>query len=77
MPAIRPLSPPSGRRRSGAGGPTLGRRLGVLVATAALALTGASVAQANGDHANVYKQRNLVSDIPGVARITDPNLVNP
>ena len=26
---------------------------------------------------NVYRQTNLVSDIPGVARITDPNLVNP
>src|SRR5215472_15631350 len=24
-----------------------------------------------------YKQTNLVSDLPGVANITDPNLVNP
>ncbi|HWK15982.1 MAG TPA: hypothetical protein VNR66_00865, partial [Solirubrobacteraceae bacterium] len=24
-----------------------------------------------------YRQTNLISDIPGVARITDPNLVNP
>ncbi|MGZ4326187.1 MAG: TIGR03118 family protein, partial [Solirubrobacteraceae bacterium] len=24
-----------------------------------------------------YQQTNLISDIPGVARITDPNLVNP
>ncbi|MFI5200050.1 MAG: hypothetical protein ACHQXL_06715, partial [Candidatus Limnocylindrales bacterium] len=26
---------------------------------------------------NDYHQTNLVSDIPGVARLTDPNLVNP
>jgi uncharacterized protein (TIGR03118 family) len=26
---------------------------------------------------NRYRQTNLISDIPGVARITDPNLVNP
>ena len=77
MPAIRPLAPPSGRRPRGAGGPSLGRRLGAVAATAALVLAGASVAQAHDVHANVYKKRNLVSDIPGVARITDPNLVNP
>jgi uncharacterized protein (TIGR03118 family) len=52
-------------------------RVGILVATTALALTGASVAHAGDQHGNVYKKRNLVSDIPGVARITDPNLVNP
>jgi uncharacterized protein (TIGR03118 family) len=52
-------------------------RVGILVATTALALTGASVAHAGDQHGNVYKKRNLVSDIPGVARITDANLVNP
>ena len=52
-------------------------RVGILVATTALVLTGASVAHASDEHGNVYKKRNLVSDIPGVARITDPNLVNP
>jgi uncharacterized protein (TIGR03118 family) len=51
--------------------------LGVLVATVALALAGASAAHAGDQHGNVYSKRNLVSDIPGVARITDPNLVNP
>jgi uncharacterized protein (TIGR03118 family) len=48
---------------------------------AALALTGFLAAGsglsagANGN--GVYRQINLVSDIPGVARTTDPNLVNP
>jgi uncharacterized protein (TIGR03118 family) len=64
------------RRARGARGPTV-RRLGVLAAASALALTGASAAHADGHHANVYKKRNLVSDLDGVARITDPNLVNP
>jgi uncharacterized protein (TIGR03118 family) len=65
MPAIRPRS-----------------RLGiVLAAVSALALALAGPAAAHdhggGKGANVYKKRNLVSDIDGVARITDPNLVNP
>jgi uncharacterized protein (TIGR03118 family) len=51
--------------------------LAVLGAIVALALAGASAAQAGDQHGTVYKQRNLVSDIPGVARITDPNLINP
>ena len=55
-------------------------RLGiVLAALSALALVFAGPADAHGGGkgANVYKKRNLVSDIDGVARITDPNLVNP
>jgi uncharacterized protein (TIGR03118 family) len=28
-------------------------------------------------HAQTFRQKNLISDIAGVARITDPNLVNP
>jgi uncharacterized protein (TIGR03118 family) len=55
-------------------GPSL-RSLGILAAITALALSGASAAEAHGG--TVYKKRNLVSDIDGVARITDPNLVNP
>jgi hypothetical protein len=52
--------------------------LGAIAATAVVALAGASPAGAAG-HAgtDAFAQRNLVSDIPGVARITDPNLVNP
>jgi uncharacterized protein (TIGR03118 family) len=52
------------------------RLLGILAAAAAIALVVPAGASAD-QHGNVYKQRNLVSDIPGVARITDPNLVNP
>jgi uncharacterized protein (TIGR03118 family) len=29
------------------------------------------------EHRNTYRRVNLVSDIPGAAKITDPNLVNP
>jgi uncharacterized protein (TIGR03118 family) len=49
---------------------------------ALLAALGAVVALAPAGGAarsrpNRYVQRNLISDIPGVARSTDPNLVNP
>jgi uncharacterized protein (TIGR03118 family) len=54
--------------------------LRLLVAVAALgvvaAVAGAAIAGDRG-HRNVYRQVNLISDIAGVARITDPNLVNP
>jgi uncharacterized protein (TIGR03118 family) len=63
MPAIRPRS-----------------RLGIVLAALsalALVLAGPADAHGGGKGANVYKKRNLVSDIDGVARITDPNLVNP
>ena len=63
MPAIRPRS-----------------RLGIVLAALsalALALAGPADAHGGGKGANVYKKRNLVSDIDGVARITDANLVNP
>jgi uncharacterized protein (TIGR03118 family) len=55
-------------------------RLGILLAAAmtlALVLAGPAAAHGGGNAPNVYKKRNLVSDIDGVARITDPNLVNP
>jgi uncharacterized protein (TIGR03118 family) len=77
MTAIRPPtthgSEPSRRRRWSA------RWLGALAAVAALALAGPSTAASAGGHPHdrAFKQRNLVSDIAGVARITDRNLVNP
>jgi uncharacterized protein (TIGR03118 family) len=51
--------------------------LGVLLATMALALAVAPAAHAHDEQANVYKKRNVVSDIAGVARVTDRHLVNP
>jgi uncharacterized protein (TIGR03118 family) len=55
-------------------------RLGIVLAglsALALVLAGPAAAHGGGKGADVYKKRNLVSDIDGVARITDPNLVNP
>jgi uncharacterized protein (TIGR03118 family) len=50
--------------------------VGVSLAMAGLLAAGqGTLAGASG--AGVYRQTNLVSDIPGVARKTDPNLVNP
>jgi uncharacterized protein (TIGR03118 family) len=44
---------------------------------AGLAIMGASVFLALPAAAAGYVQTNLVSDLPGVAKVTDPNLVNP
>src|SRR5437764_12390792 len=49
----------------------LGAGLAAALLAAPLAGTGAAAPN------DAFQQRNLVSDIPGVARITDPNLVNP
>src|ERR671937_647742 len=62
--------------------PTTARRrrrlLGCVIAPGALTglLAAAPVARAQA-LGNVYRQTNLVSDIAGVARLTDRNLVNP
>src|ERR671930_1707878 len=48
--------------------------LGLVAALAALA----PVTRAGASHpANAYHQTNLVSDLPGLAQLTDPDLVNP
>lgn len=52
-----------------------GRLLLTLGAAAALLLT--LPAMHAGAAGNSYRQVNLVSDIPGKAQLTDPNLVNP
>src|SRR5438093_7961617 len=59
--------------------PDLFRRLRLvaviaLVTTAVAALAGGGTASAS---AHGYRQTDLVSDIPGRAQLTDPNLVNP
>jgi hypothetical protein len=58
-----------GRRRSWLGG--------ALTAVAALVAVAIPVSASGGSTGSQYQQTNLISDIPGVARITDPNLVNP
>ena len=49
------------------------RLMGALSLTV-ISLAASSNAQQSAQH---YKQTNLVSDIPGVAAVTDTNLVNP
>jgi uncharacterized protein (TIGR03118 family) len=48
--------------------------LGLVVALAALAPAAPAAAAQPG---NAYHQTNLVSDLPGMAQLTDPDLVNP
>jgi len=50
---------------------------GTIASLAAIAAVAIPVAASAGSPASHYRQTNLISDIPGVARITDPNLVNP
>jgi uncharacterized protein (TIGR03118 family) len=55
-------------------------RLYAIVAVAAVAVTSAVTGTrvvAGGDSGLSYRQVNLVSDVSGVAAVTDPNLVNP
>jgi uncharacterized protein (TIGR03118 family) len=50
---------------------------GALAVVAAAAAVAIPMATAVGQTGGEYQQTNLISDIAGVARITDPNLVNP
>jgi uncharacterized protein (TIGR03118 family) len=53
-------------------------RLTPLVAAVAVTAALAAIpALAQADRGTPYRQTNLVSDIPGLAQLTDPNLVNP
>jgi uncharacterized protein (TIGR03118 family) len=48
-------------------------------AVASMMLTGPGASAMSADtheHSNAYRQVNLVSDVPGMAQVTDPNLVN-
>jgi uncharacterized protein (TIGR03118 family) len=49
----------------------------IFLVVAAMILIAASAQRAAADGANGFTQTNLVSDIPGMAATTDPNLVNP
>jgi len=61
----------------------ISRRFGRLSGVVALALAAGLVALAPaapavaGQPGNAYHQTNLVSDLPGLAQLTDPDLVNP
>jgi uncharacterized protein (TIGR03118 family) len=48
-----------------------------VAAVAVTAALAALPALAQADRSTPYRQTNLVSDIPGLAQLTDPNLVNP
>jgi uncharacterized protein (TIGR03118 family) len=66
--------PPSRPGRHGLGRLRSALVLGLVAALAALApAAGAAAAQPG----NAYHQTNLVSDLPGMAQLTDPDLVNP
>jgi uncharacterized protein (TIGR03118 family) len=70
-----PATGPSARHRPRRLG-RLRAALGLGLAAALLAL--APAAQATAAHPrNAYHQTNLVSDLPGLAQLTDPDLVNP
>jgi uncharacterized protein (TIGR03118 family) len=49
----------------------------IILAVAAMLLLCASAQRVLADGANSFTQTNLVSDIPGMAKTTDPNLANP
>jgi uncharacterized protein (TIGR03118 family) len=66
-----PGSGPGPRRRS-----RLRSALALGVVAALLALAPATPAAASHPR-NAYHQTNLVSDLPGLAQLTDPDLVNP
>ena len=51
--------------------------LSAVVALVVALLPSTSTRRAHAASSGIYHQTNLVSDQPGVALITDPNLVNP
>jgi uncharacterized protein (TIGR03118 family) len=52
-------------------------RASLLAVAAVLAACAALPAVAQAERGTPYRQTNLVSDIPGLAQLTDPNLINP
>jgi len=53
------------------------RATAAATAGATMLMAAISIPTAAGHPGNSFRQNNLVSDIPGVARRTDPNLINP
>ena len=53
------------------------RATATATAGAAMLMAAISMPTLAGHPGNSFRQNNLVSDIPGVARRTDPNLINP
>jgi uncharacterized protein (TIGR03118 family) len=69
-----PAGPPSRRIPRWLGGVRGALVLAVVAVLVALAPAGPAAARQPG---NAYRQTNLVSDLPGLAQLTDPDLVNP
>jgi uncharacterized protein (TIGR03118 family) len=74
MHLMRP-NKPLAKPRGGSG--LLIRLFAAAAVLAAVGVFAAGAIAGDGGHRNVFKRVNLISDIDGVARITDPNLVNP
>jgi uncharacterized protein (TIGR03118 family) len=53
------------------------RLAAAIAALAAVGVLASGALAGDGAHRNVFKRVNLISDIDGVARITDPMLINP
>src|SRR5262245_46970190 len=68
-----------GRRLRHRGGAALVITLGLVAATAATTSSGANAASTAkaGSDTRMFRQVNLVSDIPGMATLTDTNVKNP
>ena len=69
-----PAGPPSHRISRRFGRLRVALAIGVVAGLVALAPAGPAAA---GQPGNAYHQTNLVSDLPGLAQLTDPDLVNP
>ncbi len=65
------------RRAALVTGVSLAAAAGLLAAQSPASASGSAGAHPSFDQHRAYVQTNLVSDVPGWAAITDPNLVNP
>ena len=72
---MRGATGPSSRRRLSRFGLVLG--VFALVPGGRAGRAGPAAPAATSHRANAYHQTNLVSDLPGLAQLTDPDLVNP